>query len=229
MSDIYEFEAKTKDDAVRKACEELGVSEDKLEVEVLSFGSTGIFGLVGAKKAKIKVVLPGEPPQERVEEEIPEAKEEGSVAETAQKSLEDILAYIADDATVKATESTDGDISLRIEASNPAILIGRHGKTLDALQYIVRKIVRKQLNAKERISFDVGGYRDRRKESLTQLALRLGAKVKRSGRPATINPMNAYDRRIVHIALKDDASVRTQSKGGGAFRKLVILPQKKAR
>jgi spoIIIJ-associated protein len=78
-----------------------------------------------------------------------------------------------------------------------------------------------------RISFDVEGYRDRRKESLTQLALRLGEKVKRSGKPATISPMNAYDRRIVHIALKDDRLVRTQSKGGGEFRKLVIFPQKK--
>ncbi len=119
------------------------------------------------------------------------------------------------------------NIRLKIEASNPAILIGRHGRTLDALQYLVRKIVRKKHNTKMRISFDVEGYRDRRKESLTQLALRLGEKVKLSGKPATISPMNAYDRRLVHIALKDDTLVKTQSKGGGEFRKLVIFPQKK--
>ena len=124
MSESYEFEAKTKDDAVRKACEELGVSEDELEVEVLTLGSTGIFGLVGAKKAKIKVVVPGDavqesPEEESPEEERPEEKEEtASVAETARKTLEDILGHISDDATVSVAESTDGDISLRIEASN---------------------------------------------------------------------------------------------------------------
>ena len=78
-----------------------------------------------------------------------------------------------------------------------------------------------------RISIDVGGYRDRRKVSLTQLALRLGEKVKRSGKPATISPMNAYDRKIVHVALQDDNRVRTQSMGTGSFRKLVIFPQMK--
>ncbi|MBW2020893.1 MAG: protein jag [Deltaproteobacteria bacterium] len=226
MSASYEFEGKTKEEAVRKACEVLGVSEDQLEIEVLSYGSTGIFGLVGAKKAKIKVTLP-EGRQVNTDEEKPATGDEAeAVAEIAKKTLEDIISFIVDDATVTVANHPDG-IRLKIEASNSAILIGKHGRTLDALQYLVRKIVRKKKNTKLHVSFDVEGYREKRKASLTQLALRLGEKVKRSGKPATINSMSAYDRRIVHIALKDDTSVRTQSMGSGLFRKLVIFPQKK--
>ncbi len=226
----YEFEGKTKEEAIKSACEELGVSEGKLEIEVLSYGSTGIFGLVGAKKAQIKVTL-REAKKARMDEERPKpVKEEEleAVAEIAQKTSEEIISYVVDDATVTVEKSPDV-IKIRIDAGNAAILIGKHGRTLDALQFIIRKIVRKKTNTKVRISFVVEGYRDRRKASLTQMALRLGEKVKRSGKPATISPMNAYDRRIVHIALKDNTSVRTQSKGGGLFRKLVILPQKRAR
>jgi spoIIIJ-associated protein len=224
----YEFEGKTKEEAIKSACEELGVSEEKLDIEVLSYGSTGIFGLVGAKKAQIRVTL-REPLKAKSEAEASDTEDEtDAVAETARRTLENVISSIVDDAKVTVAKYPD-NIRLKIEANNPAILIGRHGRTLDALQYLVRKIVRKQHNTRVRISFDVEGYKDRRRESLTQLALRLGEKVKRSGKPATISPMNAYDRRIVHIALKDDAQVRTQSKGGGLFRKLVILPQKKQR
>jgi spoIIIJ-associated protein len=244
----YEFEGKTKEEAIKSACEELGVSEGKLEIEVLSYGSTGIFGLVGAKKAQIRVTLreakkaridkerpkpvkkeDEKKPDQKEDEEKPDQKEDlEAVAEIAQKTSEEIISYVVDDATV-AVEKYPDVIKVRIDAGNAAILIGKHGRTLDALQFIIRKIVRKRTNSKVRISFDVEGYRDRRKASLTQMALRLGEKVKRSGKPATISPMNAYDRRIVHIALKEDTSVRTQSKGGGLFRKLVVLPQKRAR
>ena len=228
MLHSYEFDGKTKEEAVRKACDELRVSEEQLEIEVLSYGSTGIFGLVGAKKAQIRVSL-----REALEAEIDQGQsgttdEIEEVAEIAKRTLEDILSFILDDATVTVAKHPHSVI-LKVETTNPAILIGRHGRTLDALQYVVRKIVRKKKPTRVGVSFDVEGYRDRRKASLTQFALRLGEKVKHSGKPATINSMNAYDRRIVHIALKDDASVRTESKGNGLFRKLVILPRKKQR
>jgi spoIIIJ-associated protein len=261
MSASYEFEGKTKEEAIKSACEKLGVSEGKLEIEVLSYGSTGIFGLVGAKKARIKVTLreakkarideerpkpvkkedeerpkpvkkedeERPKPVKKEDEDKPDQKEDlEAVAEIAQKTSEEIISCVVDDATVTVEKHPDV-IKVRIDASNAAILIGKHGRTLDALQFIIRKIVRKRTNSKVRISFDVEGYRDRRKASLTQMAVRLGEKVKRSGKPATISPMNAYDRRIVHVALKDDTSVKTQSKGGGLFRKLVVLPQKRAR
>ncbi|NVL90906.1 MAG: protein jag [Desulfobacterales bacterium] len=225
MPAIYEFEGKTKEEAVTKACEELDVGEEQLEIEVLSYGATGIFGLVGAKKARIRVSLQGAP-EAKIDEEKPCTSDEiEKVAEIARKTLGEIISFIVDDAVVAVAKHSDS-IRLKIETSNPALLIGRHGRTLNAIQYLVRKVIRKENKAKLHISFDVEGYRDRRKASLTQLAMRLGEKVKRSGRPATISPMNAYDRRIVHIALKDNTSVKTRSKGGGLFRELVILPQR---
>lgn len=237
MTSDYEFEGKTKEEAISKACDALGISEDQLDVEVLSYGSTGIFGLVGVKKAKIKVRLP-ESPEAEVKETLPESpeaetkepmaspEEPEAVAEVAKEALEKIISFIVDGAAVSVHTKADR-IRLKVQGGNSALLIGKHGKTLDALQYIVHRVVHKKQKTKVRVTIDVEGYRDRRKDSLTQLALRLGEKVKRSGRPATISPMNAYDRRIIHVALKDHAGVRTQSTGTGSLRKLVIYPQRK--
>jgi spoIIIJ-associated protein len=150
------------------------------------------------------------------------------ILELARETAQHIVSFIIDEATVRAEKKSDR-IRLTIEGGNSGLLIGKHGRTLEALQYLVQKVVQNKGDGKERVSVDVEGYRERRKTSLTQLALRLGEKVKKSGKPATINPMNAYDRRIVHVALKDDAKLRTQSMGTGALRKLVIFPQRKRR
>ena len=237
MTSAYEFEGKTKEEAISKASDALGVSEDQLDVEVLSYGSTGIFGLVGVKKAKIKVTLPESPepkikvtlpklPVAEIKERLPSAEAPEEVAELAKGALEEIISFIVDGATV-SVQTTPDRIRLKVKGGNSALLIGKHGRTLDALQYIVHRIVHKKQKNKVRVTIDVEGYRNRRKDSLTQLALRLGEKVKRSGRPATISPMNAYDRRIIHVALKDHAGVRTQSTGTGSLRKLIIYPQRK--
>jgi spoIIIJ-associated protein len=227
MTSEYEFEGKTKEEALKKASAKLGLSEDQLEFDVLSYGSTGIFGLVGVKKARIRVSVPGSDEAEPVESsQSPGHPEE--VTEIAKNALEKMVAFIVEDATVAVEDASD-IVKFKVEGSNSALLIGKHGRTLDALQYIVQKIVQKEKRTKKRIVVDVEGYRERRKASLTQLALRLGEKVKRSGKPATISPMNAYDRRIVHVALKDESKVRTQSMGSGALRKLVIYPQRKQR
>jgi spoIIIJ-associated protein len=148
------------------------------------------------------------------------------VAAAAKAVLEKIVSFIVEDVTITVDTNANG-VRLTVHGGNTALLIGKHGRTLDALQYLVQKAVQNKQRTDSRVTVDVEGYRERRKESLTQLALRLGEKVKRSGKPATINPMNAYDRRIVHVALKDDTTIRTQSMGSGALRKLVIYPQKK--
>lgn len=225
MTSVYEFEGKTKEEAISKASHALGVSEDQLEVEVLSYGSTGIFGLVGVKRAKIKVTLP-EAPEAEIKEQLTSAEVFQKVAELAKSTLEEIISFIVDGATV-STQTKSDRVRLKVAGGNSALLIGKHGRTLDALQYIVHRIVHKKQKTKVRVTIDVEGYRDRRKDALTQLALRLGEKVKRSGRPATISPMNAYDRRTIHVALKDHSGVRTQSTGTGSLRKLVIYPQRK--
>ncbi len=226
MVSEYEFEGKTKEEALARACEELGLTEDQMATEVLSRGSTGIFGLVGIKKAKIKVVVHDELTKTEKQDPPPASEGQENIIETAKITLEKIVSYIVDDANVSVTTKPECVI-LAVEGDNAALLIGKHGKTLDAIQYVVQKIVHKQQGARMRVLVDVEGYRNRRKVSLTKLALHLGNKVKRSGKPATINPMNAYDRRIVHIALQDESEIRTQSKGTGSFRKLIIYPQRK--
>jgi spoIIIJ-associated protein len=242
MAREYEFEGKTKEEAVAKASQELGIAEDELDVEVVSFGSTGIFGLVGVKKAKIKVTVPDAQSPEALSPDapslvapspepepvsVPEAHvTPEEVAAGAKVVLEKIASFIVEDVTITADTNANG-VRLTVHGGNTALLIGKHGRTLDALQYLVQKAVQNKQRTNSRVTVDVEGYRERRKDSLTQLALRLGEKVKRSGKPATINPMNAYDRRIVHVALKDDTKIRTQSMGSGALRKLVIYPQKK--
>ncbi|NVM57721.1 MAG: Jag N-terminal domain-containing protein, partial [Desulfobacterales bacterium] len=177
MSSEYEFEGKTKEEAVRKACEELGLSEEQLEFEVISYGSTGIFGLVGAKKAKIRVTVP-ESLHVETEQQDQAADEHEEVAEIGKGTLEQIISFIVDAGTV-TVETRPDSIRLKVEGGNSAILIGKHGRTLDALQYLVQRIVHKKKKTMLRISIDVEGYRDRRRASLVQMALRLGEKVKR--------------------------------------------------
>jgi len=235
MAPEYEFEGKTKEEALANACKELGLSEEEMETEVLSYGSSGIFGLVGVKKAKIRVAVPesvapapapapAAPTEPESETETVPASTD--IVQTAKEAIDEIVSHIADDTSVTATATAD-EITLEVHGGNAALLIGKHGKTLDALQYLVQRIVQKQGGTRIRVTVDVEGYRSRRKDSLSRLALRLSEKVKQTGKPATIKPMNAYDRRIVHLALKKENKVRTQSKGTGTFRKVVIYPQKK--
>ncbi len=214
----FEFEGKTTEEAIEKACQELQVSRDEIEVEVLEPGSAGIFGIVGTRKAKIKVILKKE------EEEI--FPEEDNGLAVAKQALEEILALIPMETKVEG-RSEDGTIMLNVEGDKSGLLIGRKGKTLDALQFIVNKIVNKNLGRRVQVVVDVENYRQRRRDSLIQTALKLADKAKRIGKPVTTNPLNPRDRRIVHLALKDDPDLDTKSRGEGLLKKVVIIPKKK--
>jgi spoIIIJ-associated protein len=113
-----------------------------------------------------------------------------------------------------------------ISGGNSAVLIGKRGQTLEAMQYLVDKIVNKQSDQRIRIQIDVEGYMKSRRDNLKNLATRLAEKTKRTGKPSTISQMTAHDRRIVHLQLKDDKEVRTQSVGDGYYRRLIIFPKK---
>lgn len=139
--------------------------------------------------------------------------------------IERITQLITDGAKV-TSEVKNGVINYRIEGGNSAVLIGKRGQTLEAIQYLVDKIVKKQSEQKIRIQVDIEGYLEERKENLVSLAIRMAEKVKKGGKPSTIGQMSSQDRRIVHLALKDDREVRTQSMGEGYYRRLVIFPRK---
>ena len=211
--ETYEFEAKTTEEAVETASRKLSLPVEELNIDIIEPGSAGIFGLVGGKNAKIKVTFKDTEKGDG---------EDGLVI--AKKALENILAFIPVETDVNA-EQIDGRIALRIEGDKSGLLIGRRGKTLDALQFIVNKIVNKAMERKIRVVVDTENYRQRREESLTQLALKMGDKAKRIKKPVTTNPLNPYERRIVHMTLKEDEKLDTKSHGEGLLKKILIIPK----
>lgn len=259
MTPDLEFEGKNVEKAVRAACEQLNIPREKLKYDVISYGSTGIFGLVGTKKAKIHVILPEtyqEPPsgemdlekeKERlVDEIIPPAatstekedlETQAPVREAeihtfpetpvalGREVLQRIIDFVTTGAEILVEEDSER-ISFKVEGGNSALLIGKRGQTLEAIQYLVEKIVNKRSEGRIRIQIDIEGYLEARRQSLKRLSARLAEKAKRTGKPVTIGQLNAHDRRIVHLALKEDKRVRTQSVGDGYYRKLVIFPRK---
>jgi len=213
-----ETEGKTVEEAISKACEELQASREDLDIEVLTNGTSGFLGLVGGKRAQIRATLK--------ETTLPTNVSNDQAAQTAKKTLQDLLGLLGIKAVVDLKEEPER-ILLNIQGDGSGLLIGRKGQTLDALEYLINKIVHKGAEDKKRIVVDTENYRSRREESLIRLAHRLGEKAKRLGRPVTISPMSAHDRRIIHLALQDDTNLRTRSLGTGLYRKLVISPEKK--
>jgi spoIIIJ-associated protein len=266
MPSFLEFEGKNVEKALQKASEELNTPIEKLKHDVVSYGSSGIFGLVGAKKAKIRVFVKDESTKAKKARPIPketevldikvEEKEDQAAAvhvlgdanqalgdanqvdsgpeideSRVEKGLEVIrklVGYITPDAQISA-QTEQGRLRFNIQGGDTAILIGKRGQTLEALQYLVEKMINVQNEGRIKILIDVEGYLETRKQNLEMLAARLAEKAKKAGKPMTIKQMNAHDRRIVHLFLKDDSEVRTQSVGEGYYRKLMIFPKKKAR
>ena len=145
-------------------------------------------------------------------------------------TLEAILSHLGASCVVEAGPGSDpGSVQLAVSGDSGGLLIGRRGQTLDALEYIVNRIVGREDGVSGRVMIDVEHYRERRLEHLTQLARRLAEKAKRTGRSVTLNPMSARERRVVHLALQNDAAISTRSQGEGHYRKVVILPAERSR
>ena len=231
--ETYEFEGKTTEEAIENAARKLNLPVEDLNVDIIEPGSAGIFGLVGGRKAKIKVTLKSaaetldtDELEKTVEPQQTDASQESDELQLAQETLTTILSLIPMEATVRA-DRIDGKITLNIIGDRSGLLIGRKGKTLDALQYLVSKIVNKAFDKKINVIVDSEDYRKRREDSVTQLALKMGEKAKRIKKPVTTNPMNPHDRRLVHLALKDDENLETRSRGEGLLKKVVIIPKGK--
>ncbi len=208
MSSI-EIEAKTTEEAIKKACDHFHVTEEELDIEVLESRSAGIFGLVGNKKAKIRVKV----------------KRDSAIA-VAQETLTKIVSLMSMDTRISAVRKGD-DIVLNIEGNNTGILIGHKGRTLEALEFIVNKAVNRATETKVRVIVDTENYRQRKEESLKRLALKMGEQAKRTQKTVTIDAVNPHDRRIIHLALKGDNQVQTKSDGEGLFKNVYIIPNKK--
>jgi spoIIIJ-associated protein len=249
MSFSREFESKNVEKALQKASDALNIPADKLEHEVISHGSTGIFGLVGAKKAKIRIILPDEEVQEKKRETGKTAEAaHGRVAAVLNESvpkqdtagalegpvllgrdvIKRMVEHISGNAVVDVVKNGD-KIQYNVSGGDSAILIGKRGQTLEAMQYLVEKIVNKQQEKRVRIQIDIEGYLNSRRERLESLALRLAEKARETGKPVTVGQFNAHDRRIIHLVLKEEDALRTQSVGEGYYRKIKIFPKKKVK
>ncbi|MBA7653252.1 hypothetical protein ES703_61096 [subsurface metagenome] len=215
-----EISAKSVEEAIHQALEQLGASRDEVEVTVLSKGKAGILGL-GAEEARIKVSLL-----------VPMSEQESDMAEATKRVLETLLSKMGILASVipcspPLVEGETGTtpIAFDIKGDDLGILIGRRGETLSCLQYMVRLIMTHQKEAWLPIFIDVDGYKERRYKALRDLALRMAGQVKVKQAPFTLEPMPAYERRIVHLTLADHPDITTESTGVGEARKVVILPK----
>ncbi|MCF8111013.1 MAG: Jag N-terminal domain-containing protein [Desulfobacteraceae bacterium] len=273
MSEYRDFEEKNVERAIENACAELGLSPEKLKYDIISHGSSGIFGLVGSKKAVIRVFFhekhnnaeskgegadkfsgdrgaeenktasalvdeafgpsSGEshdatPPAESYSSETLEidANSRQAAADWTKGFIERVLALISPDSTINVKDEEEV-IRFEVHGGDSARLIGKRGQTLDAIHYLVERGVYKQFGSSVPIEIDVEGYLEKRRTELTALATRLAEKARQTGKPMVINRINAQDRRVVHLSLKGNREVRTQSVGNGDLRKLLIMPKKK--
>lgn len=209
---VKEFEGKTEKDALKNALEELGLAEEQIRVEVLDKGKRSILGLGESVPAKIRVYY----------EEI----------STVIKELEEIVAttikYMGIEAEVEAVEEGDKRIYINVSSEDSAILIGKKGVTLDAIQFVTSLAASRLFDVDEEyhVLVDIEGYRKRREESLKDMAKRTASTVKKTKRPKVLEPMNPYERRVVHLALQDDKDIETKSEGEGNTRRIKVLPKR---
>jgi len=206
--DYVEISAKSLDDAITEACQQLSITSEKLDYVVVDEGSSGFLGL-GTKLAVIK------------------ARVKNDLSDKADSFLRDVFNAMGMDVSVKINyEAESRDMGIELSGVEMGILIGKRGQTLDSLQYLVSLVVNKESKEFIRVKLDTENYRDRRKETLENLAKNVAYKVKRSRRSVTLEAMNPYERRIIHSVLQGDKYVSTYSEGDEPFRRIVVTMKK---
>ena len=247
--------AKTVEEAITEACIQLGLASSDMDYEVIEKGSAGFLG-IGAKQAVITAWKKGEEKKapkkkERAEkvEKQPEVKEvvveevpvkeekeekeeklaevESQTKEACEKFLIDVLKTMGMEVTLTTTVDEDGALSINMDGENMGILIGKRGQTLDSLQYLTNRVANKMQEGYVRVKLDTENYRQRRKETLENLAKNIAHKVKRNKKAVSLEPMNPYERRIIHSALQGDKYVSTHSEGEEPYRRVVVTLNRK--
>ena len=206
--DYKEFSAKTVDDAITEACKEFGVASDKLDYEVVNEGSTGFLG-IGSKEAVIK------------------AKIKSSIIDNAKTFLNEVFAAMNMVVVINVEFDADNkEMVIDLSGDDMGVLIGKRGQTLDSLQYLTSLVVNKGEEDYIRVKVDTENYRKRRQDTLENLAKNIAFKIKRTKRSVSLEPMNPYERRIIHSALQNDKFVTTHSEGEEPFRHVVVTMKK---
>ena len=203
--DMIEVSAKTVSDAITEACQKLGVTSDKLDYQVVEEGSSGFLG-IGAKPAVIKAAV-----------------KKSSVEEVTRVFLNDVFQAMNMEVAIDIKyNEEEKNMDIELSGNEMGVLIGKRGQTLDSLQYLVSLVVNKESEEYIHVKVDTENYRQRRKETLENLAKNIAYKVKRTKRSISLEPMNPYERRIIHSALQNDKYVTTHSEGEEPFRRVVV-------
>lgn len=205
--DKIEKTGKTVEEALEAALAALGVTRDQVEYRVLEAPSKPLFGLLGGKEAKVEVTVTKVDP-----------------VETARQFLISVAAAMGLNVVVDVNPSEE-NVVLNLRGDDLGLLIGKHGQTLDALQYLTNLAAHRDCRDRVRLVVDIEDYRRRRAVTLEQLAQRLADRVKRSGEKVMLEPMNPHERKIIHMSLQDDTRVETYSEGEEPFRRVVIAPK----
>lgn len=238
MFKSIEATGKTLDLAIQAGLTKLQMDRDSVSVEVLEQPRSGFFG-IGAVPAKVKLTyevpdpVPEKKPEPVPQPEMPKPQPvphtpapEGSVEERIETFMKGLMEHMGSDAIPVATKSGDDTYSVELQGSSLGMLIGRRGDTLDAIQHITNYAVNHGQGKRVRINVDAENYRKKREESLIRLANKVAGKVSRSRRNITLEPMNAYERHVIHAALQDYPDVTTYSTGTEPGRRIVVAYSK---
>lgn len=206
--EFIEVSAKTVDDAITEASIKLGTTSDKIEVEVIEKGSTGFLG-IKSKPAIIK------------------ARKKNDTVDNIREFLENVFSAMNMEVTIDIKKAEDDKVyEVELSGKEMGLLIGKRGQTLDSLQYLTNLAVNKHSDGYIKVKLDTEDYRQRRKDTLENLAKNIAYKVKRTKRPVSLEPMNPFERRVIHSALQGDRYVETHSEGEEPFRYVVVTLKK---
>ena len=205
---MIEKTGKTVEDAIEAALMELGVERDQIDYRVIEAPTKPLFGLLGGREAKVEVTLKRVEPVER-----------------GRKFLERIAASMGLQVTISVLTAEDA-VTLNLQGEDLGILIGKHGQTLDALQYLTNLAANRDGRERTRFVIDVEDYRKRRADTLEQLAIRLADRARRTGERVALEPMTPHERKIIHMSLQNDTRVETYSEGEEPYRRVVIVSKR---
>lgn len=211
---VIEVEGRTSDDATKKALAELGIRDaTRVSVEVIDQGKSGIFGFGVSRPAKVRIYY----------------NESGEdVGDRVREILVTLLDKMNIEGTVKDIKEGETKVYVELESrTSSGLIIGKKGKTLEALQFMVNLMINNTTGSEKKIILDIEAYRDKREKALKKMSKDMALKVVKSGRPLTLEPMNPFERRLIHLTLQNDKRVVTKSEGQGIYRKIRISPASK--
>jgi spoIIIJ-associated protein len=209
---VLEVEGKTTDDAIKKGLAELGISDSsEVEVEVVDQGKSGIFGFGVSRSAKVRIYY---------------NENTVDVGGLTSEVILNILNKMGIEGRIKDLKEGENKVYVEIDSRFSGLIIGKRGKTLESLQFIVNLIVNHQTKTEKKIILDIEAYRAKRERALRKMSKEIAMKVARTGKPWVLEPMNPFERRLIHLTLQNDSRVITKSEGQGIYRKVKISPNK---